>query len=359
MSQPDTATHLEFTQNGTNGGFVGLSFKNWFLNIITLTLYRFWGRTEVRKKIWSETELNGERFEYTGKGIELFKGFLIATFVVVLPYLLVIFAGQLLPPAIGLPLILGFVLVLYWGIGAAIWLAFRYLASRTTWRGIRFTVGGKAIPYTNLYFGQLLLVIITLGLWSPKMDLRVSAPLWANMSYGDIPFEFDMEEAKRENLYGPFAIAWISGILSYAALVGGFVAAGLNESIDPTNVGAMADLILLLYGAIFVFVLILMFAWAPYQVAILRAIVRGIKIGDARFRMEISWLTMAWLNFSSTIMLVVSLGILAPLVAGRSARYLISRLKSDGTVDLSVALQAERGPNQAEGLADALDIGLV
>ena len=161
MSQPDTATHLEFTQNGTNGGFVGLSFKNWFLNIITLTLYRFWGRTEVRKKIWSETELNGERFEYTGKGIELFKGFLIATFVVVLPYLLVIFAGQLLPPAIGLPLILGFVLVLYWGIGAAIWLAFRYLASRTTWRGIRFTVGGKAIPYTNLYFGQLLLVIIT------------------------------------------------------------------------------------------------------------------------------------------------------------------------------------------------------
>jgi uncharacterized membrane protein YjgN (DUF898 family) len=359
MSEPENATQLAFTQTGTNGGFVGLSFKNWFLNIITLTLYRFWGRTEVRKKIWRETQLNGEGFEYTGRGIELFKGFLIATFVVVLPYLLVVFAGQLLPPAIGIPLILAFVLLLYWGIGAAIWLAFRYLASRTTWRGIRFALKGEAIPFTNLYFGQLLLVIVTLGWWSPKMDLKVSAPMWDNMNYGDIPFSFDMDEAKRENLYGPFAIAWFSGFIAYAAMVGGAVAAGFTGAIDPTDPASMTSFIVAVYGAAFVLVLILLFAWAPYQAAILRAVVRGIKIGDASFRMEISWLTMAWLSFSNMLIVLFSLGIAAPLVAGRSARYLISRLKSEGSVDLSSAMQTKRGPNQAEGLSDALDIGLV
>ena len=102
-----------------------------------------------------------------------------------------------------------------------------------------------------------------------------------------------------------------------------------------------------------------MFAWAPYQAALLRAVVRAIKVDDATFRMEINWLTYAWLSFSNTLLLVFSLGIAAPLVAGRSARYLISRLKSEGSVDLSSASQAERGPNQAEGLSDALDIGLV
>jgi uncharacterized membrane protein YjgN (DUF898 family) len=359
MSDPREATPLSFTQTGTNGGFVGISFKTWFLNIITLTLYRFWGRTEVRKKIWRETQLNGESFEYTGTGFELFKGFLIATFVVVLPYLLVVFVGQLLPPAIGIPLIIAFVLVLYWGIGAAVWLAFRYLASRTTWRGIRFELKGEAIPYTNLYFGQLLLTIVTLGFWSPKMDLRVSAPMWENMNYGDIPFSFDMEEAKRENLYGPFLIAWLSGLVAYAGIVGFAVASGFSGALDPTDPGSMTNFILAIYGAAFVLVLILLFTWAPYQAAILRGVVRGIKVGDATFKMEINWLTMAWLSFSSMLLVLFSLGIASPLVAGRSARYLISRLKSEGTVDLSAANQTVRGPNQAEGLSDALDIGLV
>jgi uncharacterized membrane protein YjgN (DUF898 family) len=359
MSETEKATELVFTQTGTNGGFIGISFKTWFLNIITLTLYRFWGRTDVRKKIWSETQLNGEGFEYTGKGFELFKGFLIATVLIVLPYLLVVFVAQLLPPALGAPLLFGFILVLYWGIGAAIWLAFRYLASRTTWRGIRFALKGEAVPFTNLYFGQLLLTIITLGFWSPKMDLRVSEPMWANMSYGDIPFSFDMDEAKRENLYGPFALAWVSGVLGYFAIVGAVVSKVLLGGIDPSDPSAALDLILPIYGAAFVYVLVMMFAWAPYQAAILRAVVRGIRIGDATFKIEINWLTYAWLSFSSVLMLVFSLGIAAPLVAGRSARYLISRLKSEGSLDLSAAKQAERGPNQAEGLADALDIGLV
>lgn len=63
---PTRGERLVFGENLAPGKFVGLSFKNGLLNIVTLTLYRFWAKTEVRRRIWSGVSLNGEAFEYTG-----------------------------------------------------------------------------------------------------------------------------------------------------------------------------------------------------------------------------------------------------------------------------------------------------
>ena len=41
-------------------GFVGLSILNFLMRIPTVGLYAFWGRTEVRKRIWSGIRLDGE-----------------------------------------------------------------------------------------------------------------------------------------------------------------------------------------------------------------------------------------------------------------------------------------------------------
>ena len=58
-------------------GLLKLTLVNLLLNIVTLTIYRFWARTNVRKHIWACVHINGQPLEYTGKGIELFKGALI------------------------------------------------------------------------------------------------------------------------------------------------------------------------------------------------------------------------------------------------------------------------------------------
>ena len=60
-------------------GLIGLSIVNFILRILTLGIYHFWGKTEVRRRIWSAVRLNGEPLEYTGTGKELFIGFLVAT----------------------------------------------------------------------------------------------------------------------------------------------------------------------------------------------------------------------------------------------------------------------------------------
>ena len=43
--------------------------------MFTLGIYRFWLTTDVRRFLWSNTDLSGETFEYTGTAVELLLGF--------------------------------------------------------------------------------------------------------------------------------------------------------------------------------------------------------------------------------------------------------------------------------------------
>jgi len=45
---------------------------------VTLGIYRFWLATDVRRFLWSHTEIAGEGLEYIGTARELLLGFLIA-----------------------------------------------------------------------------------------------------------------------------------------------------------------------------------------------------------------------------------------------------------------------------------------
>ena len=67
---------IDITFDGRGGRMIGLGFINGILKVLTLGLYSFWAKTEVRRRIWSATRLNGEPLSYTGTGKELFLGFL-------------------------------------------------------------------------------------------------------------------------------------------------------------------------------------------------------------------------------------------------------------------------------------------
>ena len=46
--------------------------------MVTLGIYRFWLATDIRRFLWSNTEIAGEALEYTGTALELLLGFLVA-----------------------------------------------------------------------------------------------------------------------------------------------------------------------------------------------------------------------------------------------------------------------------------------
>src|SRR5262245_60768646 len=64
-SQETTTAYVAFTRRK---GLVGLLLKNAGLIVLSLSLYRFWARTALRRFFWSGISIAGDRLEYTGRG---------------------------------------------------------------------------------------------------------------------------------------------------------------------------------------------------------------------------------------------------------------------------------------------------
>ena len=76
-------------------GLGRIALLNALLFVVTLTIYRFWAKTNVRRHIWSCVRINGEPLEYTGRGMELLLGFLIVFGLFFLPVFLVLMVMQM------------------------------------------------------------------------------------------------------------------------------------------------------------------------------------------------------------------------------------------------------------------------
>src|SRR5256885_4564851 len=63
---------------GNERAFWRLLIRGAALLFVTLGIYRFWLATDVRRFLWSNTEIAGDGLEYIGTARELLLGFLIA-----------------------------------------------------------------------------------------------------------------------------------------------------------------------------------------------------------------------------------------------------------------------------------------
>ena len=82
--------------SATRGAYWRLLIRGAALLAVTLGIYRFWFATDVRRFLWSNTEIAGETLEYTGTPYELLIGFLIAIALLV-PLNLALFVARAEP----------------------------------------------------------------------------------------------------------------------------------------------------------------------------------------------------------------------------------------------------------------------
>jgi uncharacterized membrane protein YjgN (DUF898 family) len=147
---------------------------NLVLTFLTLGIYRFWAKTRIRRYFISRVSFLGDPLEYTGTGMELFKGFLIVLAILV-PLLIGIGTIQhflFAPGANPLGAVLfqiGYMLFLAFLYYAAMYRAQRYRLSRTSWRGIRGGQQGSALVFALSAIGLGILTLLTLGLTYPLM----------------------------------------------------------------------------------------------------------------------------------------------------------------------------------------------
>jgi len=206
-----------FEFDGQAGPLFKLYLKNVVLTLLTLGIYRFWAKVEVKQFIYQHTAFHGGRFGYHATGLEKFIGFLKGLCFIV-------------------PLVL-IVVVLYNGLRQSMsdetaWIICFYAffgilgllrplivvgsrsfnLSRTSWNNLRFRFNGRIGKLYGLYFKDFLFLILTLGIYTAWHHINVRRFTTQHSLFGDQTFDYD---GRGEDLFGLYLLG---GILSYITL---------------------------------------------------------------------------------------------------------------------------------------------
>lgn len=248
-----------FAFSGQRNEVFWLAFKTAALTLVTLGIYRFWAKTRIRKYFWSATQLDGDRFEYTGTGLEKFLGFLVAV-VVLAVYLgiiqmilfyfgLSIFVEPTTPAqmvaqslAFNITFLATLPLIYF-----AIYRARRYKLARTRWRSIRFGMEKGAWGYALRALGYVLLSILSLGLLVPLMTFRLEKYMADRTWFGDARVT---QFGRWQELYGAYKHVLI-GVAILALGIGVGIAADLPVL---AGIGGMVGYVWVLIGGIIYYV---------------------------------------------------------------------------------------------------------
>ena len=177
--------HFSYHGKGTELGL--LILKNIFLTLITLGIYYPWGKTAVRKYLWSHSSFDGHRFEYTGTGEEIFVGYLKALGVYFIYFVLTTMT-QSIPE---LNIIVSLLFLIFIGIlfPYLIFGSHRYKMSRTKLRGIPFRVDvAKQNDFVLECYRGVFLSGITLGIYAPVFYFKIHKGLVNASRYGNKEF---------------------------------------------------------------------------------------------------------------------------------------------------------------------------
>jgi uncharacterized membrane protein YjgN (DUF898 family) len=188
--QPASPPPLPLSFGGDRGEFRRLATRGAALELVTVGFYRFWLATDIRRHLWSNTLIDGDAAEYTGRARELLIGFLIAMAIIVPIYLAYFIAGleaERFKAFASFPLFL----FLYVFGQFAIYRARRYRLTRTVWRGVRFWMSGSGWVYAGWSLLWGLATAATLGLLLPWREAALERYKMRHSYYGDLQGSFE------------------------------------------------------------------------------------------------------------------------------------------------------------------------
>ena len=196
-----------FIFRGKGSGLFQIFLVNSVLTILSLGIYYFWARVNLLKYNYRNSEFQGYSFSYHGSGKERLLGFLRALLIVAL------FLG------------------ICWGIlylaGKTIWFLYilqaiaatlaplaliaiyRYHASRTSYRNVRFHFTGKIRSLAFLLLEIGVLMILTSGLYFPAIPYRIKKYVIDHLQYGNESF----------SLQGSTWKYWTMEVLAYILML--------------------------------------------------------------------------------------------------------------------------------------------
>ncbi|GLK78164.1 membrane protein [Methylopila jiangsuensis] len=258
-----------------------LVLKGLLLTLLTLGVYRFWYQTDVRRFLWSRTAIEGDGLEYTGRGLELFLGFLIALAVLIPAYVIIALLSFAGGPILQVAAQFAFSLAIVFLAQYALYRARRYRLSRTLWRGVRLGQTGSGWAYAGRCFGWGLLTVLTLGLAYPFMRASLERYKMNNTWYGDQQGRFT---ATGGQLFRQGVPLWFLVAVLIAVPAALLASAAANAPDAGRELGRAGWL-----GMLFLFaaVPVILAVMAIYQALEFRWWANGVHVGPASARCDL------------------------------------------------------------------------
>lgn len=350
-----------------DGRLVKTHIVNVLLIVLTLTLYRFWAVTRVRRMVWANTRFDGEPFEYTGNGLEIFLGFLKVFAFVLLPLGIL---AAIVDATIGLPTtteelaaleLYGWLQIwlVLWLFEMGRFLSWRYRLSRTRWRGIRGRIDASVWRYSGIALLTVAAWLITGGLLKPIADAMRAKFALSRMSLGTLKVDYFGGDVI---LFGRWIVVMLASgaIVTVATLTSFGYTVDLSsiDTADPVAVAAATDFVGRLTVALAIAGLLIMWLYFWYRAGFWRYVAAHARLGGLSFSFRASGTQMFGLWLGNLLILVLSLSLLAPLTWRRKIEFLGRHLEIRGSLDTDAIRQAaeDDGAAGGEGLVGDFDI---
>ena len=370
LAFPADGAMIEFT--GRRVPLMGLLLKTSVLTVMTIGIYRFWAKTRIRRYFWGQVRIRGDALEYTGLPSELFIGFLIAIAVLVPVGSIYGTVDALLGPedaATRAVLEVANLIVLLTLFQVAFYRMWRYRLTRTAWRGIRFGLDGSTWHYLWMSAGWLTVVLLSLGLAYPWMQVALWRYRIRHSRLGATYFAFTGEAM-------PLLLPWL---VVYAFPAAMLALSAAVSSPEPAIAGVVAT----------------PFAYLWYRIRQGRYLIGHTWLGRGRFssKLAVAPLLIAFLAVAACLgalfaamavptvaaaagdsrdeaaslvfIFIIVFIVLMPVVTGTILRFEVVRqlcltTAFDDPDALDHAVQsAGDSPRYGEGLADAFDVGAI
>ncbi len=300
-SPPVRLLFAEDRQRPVSDTLQGIIFKGGVLSLLTLTIYRFWMKTEQRRLIWRETRLDGDGFEYTGTPLELLIGSMIAIVILAVWFgaanlglsFLHLAAWQDYDLSVFL-----FPIILSPLVAFAVYRARRYKMLRTKWRGIRFGMDGSAVKYAGLWILWTLVQILSLGFLTPHKRMAMEKVMTTHMLYGDARFQFQPPEGSLRHLTAHWMLPWLTGVALTGLIALGFHAGGgfsseffgsLDAQAEETGKNALALKLQALLGLAVIPALLVYPFYLRYKSREIATILSSRRLHSAYFESHLTW----------------------------------------------------------------------
>lgn len=352
----------DFEFDGTLREYTLIALPNFLLTIATLGLYRFWATTRIRRYLWSRTLFMGDRLEWAGTGLELFKGALAALVIVFVPIWITNFGIRMLAEHARFPghvwlaqgLSLAQLVLFYALVGAAVFRGLRYRLSRTVWRGIHGGSADPGIRFGLAYAWKNTVAMATLGLLLPWAMVSLWNQRWRAMSFGGWTF---VANGRVRGLGLPFLWCYAAPAAG-VAVVWLLIRSGMVLTYFGIEPRTPLEWILIRLPALAAFLFVFALLITAYYASFFRRMVGAMSLGGMNFNFNANSIDWMELYLGDIFLVVFTLGFGSMFLAYRHWKFHIRFFQIDGTIDdEDLTRSSAPSPSQGEGLLDGFDMG--